>query len=111
ALGTDAGGDRLAGRRLAARHHHPGPRFRQVLGDRLADAAAGAGDGGNLPLQVEQAPAVSSPGAASNLRLHPWRARAFLRPPPEVPCPFSNASAPSPTIRRRGSCSATSPPC
>ncbi|MNE52835.1 hypothetical protein D3C80_1475270 [compost metagenome] len=54
AVGNDRVGDALAAVDLATRYDHVGALLGQQLGDGLADAAAGAGDEGDLAVEVEQ---------------------------------------------------------
>src|ERR1700737_1362008 len=54
ALVTDTACDFLAGISLAAGNHHPGAEFCQQLGRGAANAAAGAGDDGDLAGEIER---------------------------------------------------------
>ena len=53
-LAIELRGHRLAGVRLAARHHHLRPRSAEAGRDRLPDAPGGAGDDGDAITQVER---------------------------------------------------------
>jgi hypothetical protein len=54
AVVANAGGDFLAVGKLAARHDDLRAGLRQRARDRFADAAAGAGDDGDLAAEIEQ---------------------------------------------------------